>query len=194
MNLYAYVGNDPVNVVDPTGMYGRGYGWSDDDWKKFDGSQKKAASDMSASASSMRKEAGGIKDGETSANGYSGSELNSMAEKLDAGAAALNDDGSGGYFANAVSSLEDTRIAEATIGGKDVSVDVNHLGFGDNKNSFYFGHESLHSAGLYDYYLGKNGAYRYGSKDEVRVYKSLSNFMLGKRYKNPDHVMSEVYP
>ena len=194
MNWYAYVGNDPVNATDPTGMYGRGKGWSDENWKKFDAAQNKAALAMSKSASSMRNNARSMKDGETNSDGYSAKELTSMAGSLEAGAAALNDNGTGGYMANSVDSLPHDRFAQAPIGGNDVSVNVKHDAFGKSNNPFLLGHESLHSAGLKDYTQGKFPAYRYGSKDSLRAYNYLSNYQKGKRYLNPDHVMSQVYP
>lgn len=56
---------------------------------------------MAETASELRKEAGELGEGDVNSDGYSASDLNSMADSLDAGATALNDDGSGGYVANA---------------------------------------------------------------------------------------------
>jgi len=42
-NRYAYVMNDPVNATDPTGMYARGSGWTDEEWNKFNEAQNAAA-------------------------------------------------------------------------------------------------------------------------------------------------------
>jgi hypothetical protein len=167
MNLYAYVGNDPVNMTDPTGMYGRGNGWSDEDWEKFDAAQQQAASDMSSTASAMRDQAAGLKDGATSADGYSASDLNSMADNLDAGVAALNDDGSGGHWANAGNSTDTGGdFAQMDkVGGKILTMDVTNSQFGGPRMSFAAGHESLHSAGLDDQrdFTGTYKAYRYGT-------------------------------
>jgi hypothetical protein len=195
MNWYAYVGNDPVNNTDPSGMYGKGKGWSDKDWKKFDAAQKKAASDMSATASSIRKEASGLESGATSKDGYSASELTSMANDLDAGAAALNDDGSNGYFANAVS-VDDIggARANAVLGGQTVNIATDDKSFGNNYHTRWMaGHEALHNVGLdHPEYMG-HIPYRHGTKHQNRSYKNLGKHAPHKRYKNPDHVMSQVY-
>jgi RHS repeat-associated protein len=195
MNLYAYVGNDPVNMTDPTGMYGRGTGWSDEDWEKYDAAQQQAASDMSSTASSMRDQAAGLKDGATSADRYSVSELNSMADNLDAGATALNDDGSGGYTANAVSSFDDVnQYGKAALGGKIITMATDHHDF-TNSNTFRLhgnvGHESLHNAGLSHPKWRGYVPYRYGSFGQVKSFEDLPQ---SRRASNPDHVLKRVYP
>lgn len=187
------MGNDPVNMMDPTGMYGRGNDWSDEDWKKFDAAQKEVAADMGKTADNLRGEAGQLGEGEVNGDGYSSSELNSMADSLDAGVKALNDDGSGGYFAHA-GETAGNRFAEASVGGKTMTVDIGRSRFGDGTRATAWaaGHESLHSAGLKDQ-EGPTGkvAYRFGSQQETITFRSLQK---SKRFKNPDHVMSLVYP
>ncbi len=193
MNLYAYVGNDPMNMTDPTGMYGKGDGWSDEDWEKFDTAQKQAASEMTGAASGLRNEAGGLGEGEVNGDGYSANDLNSMASSLDAGAKALNDDGSGGYIANA-GATSGGGFAEAVVGGKTMTIDTGHSRFGDGTNATAWsaGHESLHNAGLEDQTFVGNIAYRYsGNFAQKRAFKKLSK---EKRVINPDHVMSTVWP
>ncbi len=195
MNWYAYVGNDPVNMTDPTGMYGRGNGWSDEDWEKFDAAQQQAASDMSSTASSMRDQAAGLKDGATSADGYSASEINSMADNLDAGATALNDDGSGGYTANAVSSFDDpNQYGEGALGGRTTTMATEHHDFTNSNTSrlqWNVGHESLHNAGMSHPKWRGFVPYRYGSFGQAKSFEALPQ---SRRASNPDHVLKRVYP
>ncbi|MGB5486366.1 MAG: hypothetical protein WBN06_03165, partial [Lysobacterales bacterium] len=193
--MYVYVGNDPVNAVDPTGTYGRLKGWKDKDWKKFDTAQKEAAADMSEEAGNLRRSAEQLADGDVDSEGYSASELNSMADRLDAGVSALMDDGSNGYWAKSGDS-NDTGgdFGSAPVGGKSVTVNVTHPGFSSQSSTRWMaGHESLHSAGLEDQY-GFNGyrAYKIGLLEQERL--AFRRLMKSRRFKNPDHIMSRVYP
>jgi RHS repeat-associated protein len=196
MNLYAYVGNDPLNATDPSGMYGRGDDWSDEDWKKFDAAQKTVAAEMENTASTIRSAASDMRNGETvevpGAEGASADDLDAMAANLEAGAAALNDDGSGGYMAH-VGSFPGDKFGKGDIGGRTIAIDTSHPSFGNNRSTqFAAGHESLHNAGLVDQTFVGNTAYRYSSSfAERRAFERLSP---EKRWKNPDHVMSIVMP
>ena len=195
MNWYAYVGNDPMNNTDPSGLYGRGSGWSDKDWNKYDKAQKKVASDMSTAASGLRESAASLKDGETNSGGYSSGEMISMADKLDAGAAALNDDGSGGYIANAVSSFDNpNKYGEGAVNGKTITMATEHQNFTDTDTSklqWNVGHESLHNAGMtHPAYMG-NTPYRYGNIGQRMSFKHLP---VNKRFTNLDYTLSQVYP
>jgi len=199
MNLYAYVGNDPMNNIDPSGMYGQGTGFSDEEWEIVDATQKQIAGEMTKTASGLRSAASNMRSGKADGGpagteGATADDLDSMADNLDAGAVALNDDGSKGYVANA-GSFSGNTFAEATVGGKTMTIDTGHFNFGDESGftGFALGHESLHNAGLSDQKFSgsRMTAYRYGSFGQKRAFKSLSK---AKRWKNPDHIMSVVRP
>lgn len=197
MNMYAYVGNDPVNKTDPTGKYARGSGWSDDQWKKFEAAQKTAAAAMTKSASTLKQTAADMRAGKDvsapkGAEGASAKDMDKMASKLEAGAKALNDNGKLGYVASQ-GKVGSGDFAKADVGGKTMRVDASDSAFGNNRNtSFMAGHESLHNAGLVDQTWAGWTAYRSsGDPWERKAYEKLS---AEERSENPDHIMSIVYP
>ena len=82
-NRYAFVANNPVNAIDPTGMYGRGSGFTDDEWGDFDAAQQQAAGALEAKAGELSGAGSGTAENLTSVSG-------ALAEN----ATALRDDGS----------------------------------------------------------------------------------------------------
>lgn len=87
-------------MADPTGRYGRGSGFTDEEWKKFDKVQQRAASDMEKRAGKLEAKADKL-----DAKGKSGgAELRATADHLRDGASALRSDGSDGKMANQVDS------------------------------------------------------------------------------------------
>jgi RHS repeat-associated protein len=196
LNMYAYVGNDPVNKIDPTGKYARGKDWSDEDWKKFDAAQKSAAALMTQTASTLRQTASDMRAGKDvsapkGSEGASAKDMDKMASKLEAGARALNDNGKLGYVANQGKVGGD--FARADVGGKTMTVNASHAAFArPQRAAFMAGHESLHNAGLRDQLWAGNTAYRFTDDfGQQRAYKNLPG---DQRWENPDHVMSIVYP
>jgi hypothetical protein len=200
MNLYAYVGNDPINRNDPTGTYGRGTGFADDEWKKFDRVQQRAATDMERSASKLDTRADKL-----DAKGKSGGgELRAAAGHLREGAAALRSDGSDGKMANMVDGAtyqaaggDPNGAAGVPPSNRDIML-VNR----DNAKGFFSstemakwiaGHESLHTAGL-SHAFGSNDAvaYKFGEPPQRAAFKELRG--TERAYSNPDHLMELVYP
>ena len=146
---------------------------------------------MSKASKALKSQATQMKDGETTSEGYSSGDINSMAASLDAGVAALNDPGTGGHFANAAS-MSDSKAGEGAIGGNTITMNTSHPNFGDNQNTeFVIGHESLHNAGLNHPKFMGNIPYKFGNFGQKMSYKNLPSH---KQVTNPDHIMSKVYP
>jgi RHS repeat-associated protein len=198
-NMYAYVGNDPLNKNDPTGTYGRGNGFSDDQWKRFDRVQQQTARDMDSRAASLEKRAA-----ELDAKGKPGGDaLRERATALRAGSAFLKSDGSDGSMAHMLSGAAWTGSAGAAakvdkIGGNQMLVNGNHAVWASDANAgtllnHIVGHESLHSAG-YTHAHGTNGAISYRYSPDANQRKAYSQ-VTGTPAANsdPDHIMSDVY-
>ncbi len=196
MNLYAYVGNDPMNNTDPTGKYGRGTGFTDKQWKKFDKAQQKAAKKFTKKAGKLEKKAAKLdKKGKSG-----GDELRQTASNMKGAANALNSDGSDGYVANGLSSADYVAsggsaggMARAAVGGTTMTVNTGHAGWGKSSlRNWAAAHEALHNAGMRHQY-GSNGspAYKKGSEAQRDAYGELKG--TPEALLNPDHVVDMIF-
>jgi RHS repeat-associated protein len=197
INLYAYVGNDPMNRTDPMGMYAQGSGWDEKSWKKFDKVQQGTASKMEKNASKMEARADKL-----DAKGKSGGdELRAGAANLKSGAADLR---STTKVANRVDGATMNKIhggacaggaACAVIGGNSITInkDSSIWSATSSIQSFVLGHESLHSgAGLTDMTSTGYNSYIIGSPAERETFKRLKGTLEGAN--TPDNLMDLVYP
>jgi RHS repeat-associated protein len=198
VNLYAYVGNDPVNKSDPTGTYGRGSGFTDKEWKNFNKMQNQTATDMEQRAAKLDQKAD-----KQEAKGKNGAgAMRQKATSLRGGAAALRSDGSDGKMANVVSQSAYTAmggsaggVARADVGGNSMWLNrgrIDSWGGNTKMGRWGVGHESLHTYGLHDQKgFNNQTAYRWGFPDQRNAYNRMTN--TPQALINPDHLMDEVY-
>ncbi len=194
MDLYSYVGNDPVNKTDPTGMYGRGEGWTEKQWKQFDRAQKAAAGKMESKATSLEKQAAKLdKKGKEG-----GDDLRTAASNLREGAKALRSDGSDGKLAYAGSSSAMTWTRGSNVvafvngaGGNIMVVNLGHDVFkaGGKDLAKEVTHESLHTAGLSDWTRGQR-AYCCAGQEYLDHYNTLTP---DEKVNNPDYLKLLVW-
>ncbi|MFN9162772.1 MAG: RHS repeat-associated core domain-containing protein [Alphaproteobacteria bacterium] len=202
MNLYGYVNNDPVNATDPSGEYGRGTGWSDEEWRKFDAEQARAASDMERSASQLESRASSMDRAGTPGGGR----LRDRAIKLRQGAEVLRNDGSDGKTRAHLLSPTEWMKAGASPGApaatprgtRMIIVNRDHWSWREGNRAFMrwsYGHESLHAGPrLHDQIWSptRQVAYRFGRPEQQAAFQSMTGTSQAEM--NPDHIMSEVYP
>ncbi len=213
LNLYAYVGNDPVNHTDPTGDYQRGDGFTDDQWKQFDKAQQGAAKDMNnragkLDASAAKRDAAGKSGGDR---------MRTEATNLRNGTAALSASGPGAPRANLLSDSAFASARDGDVGCTGCSAKSNSAAYTLRSGAatlfkngaqgifdlssaasarWIIGHDSMHTTlggGLRDR-LGPNGlpGYRYGLPGNVDAYNALKGTDVGAQ--SPDNLMGEVYP
>jgi RHS repeat-associated protein len=216
MNLFRYCGDDPVDRSDPTGLYARGSGWSARDWNFFEQSQTAAAAATEqALAKTERALANGGKAMEDAKAAYekafgAGSatreNLAQIAKTLQHMEEALRDDGSKGYYANAVylgaKSMQPEKGGYADRSDrKSIYINVDSRAFresgpwgsADQGRQWVMTHESSHNFGTEDK-IGKGtllGAYKFAHPTQ---FQRLPNTDPEKALQNADTVTSFVYP
>ncbi|WP_057923110.1 RHS repeat domain-containing protein [Lysobacter capsici] len=205
-NRYWYANNSPYTFTDPDGRFGRGAGWSNAQWAKFNSAQTSAATSLERAAGKITKalETGEGLNKVTKAfekNFGQGSgtveNLSKVATTMSTMASALRDDGSAGFMAEGMTasamSAKYTNMKESVMAGvapgtKTMIVNLDHPLLGDSaKLSWTAGHESGHAAlGLKDQMLGKFSAYKFGTPMEKKAFKNLP---ANQKVVNPDHIM-----
>ena len=183
-NLYRYCHNDPVNKSDPMGLYGMGKGWTDEQWKRFDKAQQAEAAKLEKASAKMDAKVFEKVFGKDSATPENMAKVQHTMQGM---AAALRDDGSKGYVADAYSDKNSRVLGHAVPNTKTISVNVGNQWFKNNYQlSWTAGHESGHNLGLGHGTVNGVTAYKYGSDAEKDAYKNLP---AAERFNNPDHYL-----
>jgi RHS repeat-associated protein len=200
INLYAYVGDDPIDENDPSGVLAEGVGFTDAQWQKFDSAQQKTANSMDRKAEGLDAKASKL-----DAKGKSGGDpFRTAAKNLRAGAAALRDTSATAAKANLISDKDWSSIHPGKSDAQAITAaDRRSVDFHDSKRGVFgaagpganwiIGHEGIHvGTGLPDQ-LGSNGfaAYLWGKPPNVASYEELKGTIRGAN--NPDNLMGMVY-
>lgn len=206
-----YVGNDPTNGVDPTGLYGQGDGWEDKDWRKFEKAQSRVAARMEKAAGRLDSaiQSGGktlskeTKRFEKVFGEGTGTveNMQAVASTLSSMAAALRDDGTDGYIANALTeqqTLDAGASSKNVLGFADpddrftININIEHDDFKDaSALRWTVGHETGHNFGLsHPTVNGVTPYVMYATKGSLNAYKNLTP---QQALKNPDRFMRFGY-
>lgn len=210
-NRYSYAHSNPYRYVDPDGRYGRGTGWNDGDWNKFDRAQQNAAKGLERAAEKITNalETGKGLSGVTRAfektfgKGTGTAEnMGKVASTMGSMAAALRDDGSAGFMANAMTASELTaaypnEMTASTPAGVPTSnrnlmlININHSSLNSPSDlTWIVGHESAHGVGVAGHgMVGGNAAYRFGGAAERRAFRLLPGVDPQGALRNPDTLM-----
>lgn len=211
MNLFRYSGDDPVNRSDPDGTYARGFGWSNEDWAKYQCIQEEATKVVGGAAKRIEdaQEHGGkemrqlTKDFEkvfgpgsaTTAN------LQQVHDTLRGMETALRDNGQLGYFANAVTRADARANGGSSRAGwtyasdrRSIYINTEHSAFGTARTIDHAIHESSHNMGTIDAGFRGINAYRHSDDIDREYFNTLPFRHPDQALHNADTLTSFVIP
>jgi RHS repeat-associated protein len=206
---YLYVSANPINKIDPNGMFGRGTGFTDKQWAAFDKAQKAEAIKLHKAADKLmsaleKATAAGSDDLESAGKSFEKSfgkgtaksdNVASTVGNLAAMAAALDDDGSNGYVANALTGPQaaalhldpQTSLAAAPVNSKVMYANTSHPQFNNVALlSWAVGHESGHDIGLEHGLVNGVIGYKFGDSDQREAFKAMPSVSPSEALHNPD--------
>lgn len=210
VNLYAYVGNDAINSRDPSGLHGRGTGFTDKEWERYSRAQAQAATRMEATV--RRINAAMVSGGRDLAReaarferrfgSGAGTEANmrAVADNLSRMASALRDDGTNGYWAQGrdASSFRDPDVlATADTPGNTIRVNTDHAAVSGDRNVTFdtsdvlirgIVHEVGHNIGLRHGIVNGQISYRFENPADRRAYRQLSRVNPQAALVDPDYL------
>jgi RHS repeat-associated protein len=205
LNVYTYVGDDPLDHNDPTGDYGCGQGFTKASCDEFNRAQAYAADKLAKAAARLRAAlAAGGKAFDKAAKAFekefgkgtgSAENMTAMAGKMTSMASALKDDGSSGHWAtllsgNAFKELGDSTAMARAGAGQTMLVNLDHPFFGQaNVLGWAAGHESGHDEGLTHPRIGGIIPYAMGDTRRRALFNRLSSIDPAAALTNPDKVM-----
>jgi RHS repeat-associated protein len=183
LNLYGYCHNNPINHSDPMGTYAQGRGWTEETWKQFKAAQEYAAGILERASRVIDPERFEKVYGPGTATPENMNQVSLTMQKM---AAALRDDGTKGYVANAYVDSKSRTGGFAPVPGKTITINTGHgaLWGSPSMRAWTVGHEAGHNAGLE--HSRDNPAQKYANGNANEAFKTLPP---AQRLHNPDHFM-----
>ena len=199
---YAYTLNDPINMIDPDGLYSRGQdggGFSDTEWEEFSNLQEETLNAVNDAIGTIENAINGDSSALETTNDVfgEGADLGRVKSNLEGIASVLSPDSEHkAYISNLGENLHfgDAENASAENAGSALTVNVNRQFMGDKGFKLYgLVHEAAHNA-VGGHQKGANGreALRFGATNSNRIAFTKLNPYLAVR--NPDHLASFVVP